>query len=116
VSDIDTAVVDSLKVLDPKRPIREADIQPRLAAIATSSALMTVRAPYLIFAGVAPLKGVDKSLQSRYAFLRKLDYGLVPIPGRLSVCFCGPVQPGLPNGGYGNVQRFGQFCMENSVK
>ena len=25
-SDIDTAVVDSLKVLDPKRPIREADI------------------------------------------------------------------------------------------
>ena len=28
VSDIDTAVVDSLKALDPKRPIREADIQP----------------------------------------------------------------------------------------
>ena len=27
VSDIDTAVVDSLKVLDPKRPIREADIE-----------------------------------------------------------------------------------------
>jgi hypothetical protein len=26
VSDIDTAVVDSLKALDPKRPIREADI------------------------------------------------------------------------------------------
>ena len=26
VSDIDTAVVDSLKVLDLKRPIREADI------------------------------------------------------------------------------------------
>jgi hypothetical protein len=26
VSDIDTAVVDSLKVLDPKRPIREADV------------------------------------------------------------------------------------------
>jgi hypothetical protein len=25
-SDIDTAVMDSLKVLDPKRPIREADI------------------------------------------------------------------------------------------
>ena len=25
VSDIDTAVVDSLKVLDPKRPIREGD-------------------------------------------------------------------------------------------
>jgi hypothetical protein len=26
VSDIDTAAVDSLKVLDPNRPIREADI------------------------------------------------------------------------------------------
>jgi hypothetical protein len=26
VSNIDTAAVDSLKVLDPKRPIREADI------------------------------------------------------------------------------------------
>jgi hypothetical protein len=26
VSDIDTRAVDSLKVLDPKRPIREADI------------------------------------------------------------------------------------------
>jgi hypothetical protein len=29
VSDIDTAVVDSLKALDPKRPIREADINSR---------------------------------------------------------------------------------------
>ena len=27
VSDIDTGVVDSLKVLDPDRPIREADIE-----------------------------------------------------------------------------------------
>jgi hypothetical protein len=26
VSDINTAVVDSLKALDPERPIREADI------------------------------------------------------------------------------------------
>jgi len=26
VSDIDIAAVDSLKVLDPKRPIREADV------------------------------------------------------------------------------------------
>jgi hypothetical protein len=26
VGDIDTVVVDSLKVLDPERPIREADI------------------------------------------------------------------------------------------
>ena len=29
VSDIDTAVVDSLKVLDLKRPIREADMPNR---------------------------------------------------------------------------------------
>jgi hypothetical protein len=29
VSDIDTAAADSLKVLDPKRPIREADMAER---------------------------------------------------------------------------------------
>jgi hypothetical protein len=29
VSDIDIAVADSLKVLDLKRPIREADIPPQ---------------------------------------------------------------------------------------
>jgi hypothetical protein len=29
VSDIDTAAADSLKVLDPKQPIREADIDER---------------------------------------------------------------------------------------
>jgi hypothetical protein len=28
VSDIDTGVVDSLKALDPERPIREADLNP----------------------------------------------------------------------------------------
>jgi hypothetical protein len=27
VSDVDTVAADSLKVLDPKRPIREADIR-----------------------------------------------------------------------------------------
>ena len=32
VSDIDTAVVDSLKVLDPRRPIGEADIPKSSAA------------------------------------------------------------------------------------
>jgi hypothetical protein len=31
VSDIDTAAADSLKVLDPKRPIREADIRATVA-------------------------------------------------------------------------------------
>jgi hypothetical protein len=33
VSDIDTAVADSLKVLDLKRPIREADILTRVANV-----------------------------------------------------------------------------------
>ncbi len=33
-SDIDTAVVDSLKVLDPKRPIREAEVHPRFCYVA----------------------------------------------------------------------------------
>jgi len=32
-SDIDTAVVDSLKALDPKRPIREADISPAAKSV-----------------------------------------------------------------------------------
>ena len=36
VSDIDTAAVDSLKVLDPKRPIREAPELP-ICANAVSS-------------------------------------------------------------------------------
>ena len=33
MSDIDTAVVDSLKALDPKRPIREADISSQIFAV-----------------------------------------------------------------------------------
>jgi hypothetical protein len=33
VSDIDTAVVDSLKALDPNRPIREADMVYRTANV-----------------------------------------------------------------------------------
>jgi hypothetical protein len=33
VGDIDTAVVDSLKVLDPNRPIREADRRAALAFV-----------------------------------------------------------------------------------
>jgi hypothetical protein len=37
VSDIDTAAADSLKVLDPKRPIREADIR-----LSTSRQLLRV--------------------------------------------------------------------------
>jgi hypothetical protein len=34
VSDIDTVVVDSLKVLDPERPIREADSVATLTHVA----------------------------------------------------------------------------------
>jgi hypothetical protein len=34
VSDIDTGVVDSLKALDPERPIREADVHPRSCYVA----------------------------------------------------------------------------------
>ena len=33
MSDIDTVAVDSLKALDPKRPIREADIEQRLGVL-----------------------------------------------------------------------------------
>jgi hypothetical protein len=36
VGDIDLAAVDSLKVLDPRRPIREADIAERRDALALS--------------------------------------------------------------------------------
>jgi hypothetical protein len=40
VGDIDTVVVDSLKALDLKRPIREADIvEPPVSAISRHSAL-----------------------------------------------------------------------------
>ena len=34
MSDIDTAAADGLKVLDPKRPIREADIYSYLSWVA----------------------------------------------------------------------------------
>ena len=33
MSDIDTAAADSLKVLDPERPIREADMAGRAARL-----------------------------------------------------------------------------------
>jgi len=42
-SDIDTAVEDSLKTLDPRRPIREADIRKMKAP----SRRQVSRAPYL---------------------------------------------------------------------
>ena len=37
VSDIDTVVMDSLKALDPNRPIREADIGPEHFPLAAAS-------------------------------------------------------------------------------
>ena len=39
VSDIDTVLVDSLKALDPKRPIREADIEGTESRSAQASGL-----------------------------------------------------------------------------
>ena len=45
MSDIDTAAVDSLKVLDPKRPIREADIP---ALLDFSSEAYSVGCKFLI--------------------------------------------------------------------
>jgi len=46
VSDIDTAAVDSLKVLDPNRPIREADNK--------------VSKPYLSYAAIDPKRAIKK--------------------------------------------------------
>jgi hypothetical protein len=43
VSDIDTVAVDSLKALDPKRPIREADIKPAPASEAGCVQFLTRR-------------------------------------------------------------------------
>ena len=37
MSDIDTAVVDSLKALDPNRPIREADVNSRHCGVSRSA-------------------------------------------------------------------------------
>ena len=42
MSDIDTAVVDSLKVLDLERPIREAVISVRVGAAARDSYAFSV--------------------------------------------------------------------------
>ena len=42
LSDIDTATVDSLKVLDPERPIREADIAHRRGGLHSFSFLALV--------------------------------------------------------------------------
>jgi hypothetical protein len=47
-SDIDTEVVDSLKALDPKRPIREADIdRPPMKTMPVVGAAFGVKAAHL---------------------------------------------------------------------
>jgi len=47
VSDIDTAVVDSLKVLDPNRPIREAEVEKPAALVRfTSDSVAKVRSRF----------------------------------------------------------------------
>jgi hypothetical protein len=73
VSDIDTVVVDSLKTLDPKRPIREGDIAglvridrlPPLAAFFIPSACDTE------WGGVARMMAVPS--HSAYEGVRKID-------------------------------------------
>ena len=50
MSDIDTAAVDSLKVLDPNRPIREADIdaaKPPVGVLPFSLLVFHDTMPYL---------------------------------------------------------------------
>ena len=54
MSDIDTAVADSLKMLDLKRPIREADLNDRCRHLAVESGpedaaplWLAITAPYL---------------------------------------------------------------------
>ena len=46
VSDIDTAVLDSLKVLDPNRPIREADIAQTSANVRLTQSRPARRAAF----------------------------------------------------------------------
>ncbi len=62
MSDINTAAVDSLKVLDPKRPIREADM---------CSALGDVR--FVPFATIAPQNSQRKKKDRHAAVLPKSD-------------------------------------------
>jgi hypothetical protein len=52
-SDIEAAVVDSLKVLDPERPIREADMRrsTRSVALVANDPQQTSRVCSQIFAG-----------------------------------------------------------------
>jgi len=63
VSDINTAVVDSLKVLDPKRPIREADMpasegKGRVSNLAFSlSLLRTARTAGIDLPSDLPIRG-----------------------------------------------------------
>src|SRR6476659_5130653 len=53
VSDIDTVVVDSLKALDPKRPIREADIVSvrRHVSKVPIADIVPTKKPYPVLAG-----------------------------------------------------------------
>ena len=50
MSDIDTGVVDSLKVLDPRRPIREADII-RVSLLMLGNGAPQIAKPRLLSAG-----------------------------------------------------------------
>jgi hypothetical protein len=48
VSDIDPVVVDSLKALDPKRPIREADVAKIAKATIVTRSSHEPPVPYLV--------------------------------------------------------------------
>ena len=58
VRDIDTAVVDSLKVLDPNRPIREAEVGAQNDNVRSTPEsghqLTAVRCPLRARSGLAP--------------------------------------------------------------
>ena len=71
MSDIYTAVVDSLKVLDPNRPIREADIAQNNAHGSASDAKQLL----LPDVGVDSDKGIYRKYLSKLVFL-----STVPLP------------------------------------
>ena len=81
MSDIDTAVADSLKVLDLKRPIREADIgsafvqhQPTLGHRAIETSLVfRRRALELIEEGRVDLLDIDPAILDRLECVGELD-------------------------------------------
>jgi len=65
VSDIDTAAADSLKVLDPKWPIREADVRTRTRNDAVDPQRTFATVNYRIAKDSFAERGVMECLGSR---------------------------------------------------